>query len=57
MKTPQFYLENIPGQLDNVIIKFKAGDPYKDISFKIINKEWDISERHGFKSKFDKGIL
>lgn len=55
--TPQFYLENVPGDSEAVIIKFKAGLPYLELAFKIINKEWDVSERHGFKSVFDKGVL
>jgi len=58
LKTPQFYLENTnDGLFDTVVIKFKAGPPYEDISFKIINKEWDMSEKHGFKSVFKEGVL
>ena len=57
LSTPQFYLENIPGNKDEVLIKFKASEPYADLVFKIINKEWDVSERHGFVSKFDRGVL
>jgi hypothetical protein len=45
------------GQFDTVTIRFKAGPPYEEIAFKIINKEWDMSEKHGFKSVFDKGML
>lgn len=57
MQTPQFYLENIQGQPDTLIIRFKAGAPYEELAFRIINKEWDMSEKHGFKSIFDKGVL
>jgi hypothetical protein len=55
--TPQFYLDNIPDQPETVIITFRAGAPYEDLAFKIINKEWDVSEKHGFKTVFDKGVL
>lgn len=57
MQTPQFYLENIRDQPDTLIICFKAGAPYEDLAFKIINKEWDMSDKHGFKTIFDKGVL
>jgi hypothetical protein len=40
-----------------LVIKFKAGAPYKYLAFTIANREWEMSERHGFKSSFDKGIL
>jgi hypothetical protein len=57
-QTPQFYLSNTSdGSLDTVIITFKAGPPYEDVAFQIINKEWDMSEKHGFRSLFDQGVL
>lgn len=31
-----------------MMIKFKAGPPYKDIAFKILRKEWDFTEKSGF---------
>ena len=57
--TPQFKLENnVDGSLDTIVIRFKAGAPYQDLSFRIVNKEWDILEKHGFKSAFDeRGVL
>ena len=54
--TPQFYLE--PNATpDTLNIRFHAGAPYEDIAFTIINREWEMSERHGFRSSFDRGIL
>jgi Cactus-binding C-terminus of cactin protein/Conserved mid region of cactin len=55
-KAPQFYLE--PNE-DNetCTIRFHAGPPYEDIAFKILNREWDFSDRNGFKSFYDKGVL
>ncbi len=40
-----------------MMIKFKAGPPYKDIAFKILRKEWDFTEKSGFEAIFTKGIL
>jgi hypothetical protein len=39
------------------MIRFSAGAPYEDLAFQIINKEWDYSDRMGFKSVFSRGIL
>ena len=39
------------------IIKFMAGPPYEDLAFQIVNREWDLSDRQGFKCIFDRGIL
>ena len=56
--TPQFYLiNNSDGTLDTVVIKFCGGAPYEDLAFRIINKEWDTIEKHGFVSLFDNGVL
>ena len=55
-KAPQFYLEQ-NGTNDTLTIRFQAGPPYEDIAFTIVNREWEMSERHGFKSSFDRGIL
>ena len=55
-KTPQYKIErcNTP---DMCILRFHSGAPYEDIAFKIKNREWDMSEKSGFKIIFDKGIL
>ena len=55
-RTPQFYLEQ-NSTADTLTIRFSAGVPYEDIAFTIVNKEWEMSERHGFKRGFDRGIL
>ena len=55
--TPQFYLEPSSENEDSLVIRFKAGPPYEDIAFQIVNREWEMSERHGFKCSFDRGIL
>jgi len=55
-KAPQFHLEESDTP-DTLNIRFHAGPPYEDIAFKIVNKEWELSEKHGFKCVFDRGIL
>ena len=55
-KTPQYSLERCD-QPDMCIIRFHSGAPYEDIAFKIKNREWDMTEKAGFKNIFDKGIL
>ena len=55
-RAPKFFLEAADSE-DFAIIRFKAGAPYEDVAFKIINKEWEKDPWHGFKCLFDKGIL
>lgn len=54
--TPEYTLERADCA-DTCVIRFHAGAPYEDIAFKIANREWDMTERAGFKNIFDKGIL
>lgn len=42
---------------DVAIITFKAGSPYEDIAFKIVNRPWERSHKRGFRSSFDRGVL
>ena len=55
-KTPQYKIERCSTP-DTCILRFHSGAPYEDIAFKIKNREWDMSEKSGFKNIFDKGIL
>lgn len=54
--TPQYVIERSDIK-DTCIIRFSAGPPYEDISFKIVNREWDMNEKAGFRNFFDRGIL
>jgi hypothetical protein len=56
-RAPQFYLEPDPHTTETCTIRFHAGPPYEDIAFRVVNREWEFSERHGFKNVFDRGIL
>lgn len=55
-KAPQYTLERSDTP-DTCMIRFHAGPPYEDIAFKIVNREWDMTEKAGFKNLFDRGIL
>lgn len=56
-KSPIFTLQQDDGFPDTVIVVFKAGPPYEDMAFRIVNKEWEYGHKRGFKSCFDKGVL
>lgn len=46
-----------PPPAETVLIRFKAGAPYEDIAFRIVNKEWEYGYKRGFVCVFDRGIL
>jgi len=54
--TPKYVVEAADTQ-DFCIIRFTAGPPYEDLAFKIVNKEWEIGRRAGYKSTFQRGVL
>jgi hypothetical protein len=41
---------------DVATLLFKAGPPYEDIAFTIVNKDWEHSHKRGFRSSFDRGV-
>ncbi|KAM7263401.1 hypothetical protein ACFE04_001084 [Oxalis oulophora] len=57
IKAPTYAIENDGNSSDTCIIRFHAGPPYEDIAFRIVNKEWDYSNKKGFKCTFERGIL
>lgn len=58
-KAPTFKIERDPTSKDNstCFIRFSAGPPYEDIAFRIVNKEWELSHKKGYKCTFERGIL
>ena len=42
---------------ETCILRIHAGPPYEDIAFKIVNKEWEYSNKRGFKCSFERGIF
>ncbi|KAL6221059.1 hypothetical protein ACLB2K_008811 [Fragaria x ananassa] len=60
-RTPIYRIEKDEG-VDNTnnntcIIRFSAGPPYEDIAFWIVNRDWELSHKKGFKCTFERGIL
>jgi len=55
--TPPTYKIHQTENPDLVILHFQAGPPYLDIAFKIVNGEWEYSQKTGFKCMFSNGIL
>ncbi|XP_039190684.1 cactin [Crotalus tigris] len=55
--TPEYFLEACPDNKDFATLRFHAGPPYEDIAFKIVNREWEYSHRHGFRCQFANGIF
>jgi hypothetical protein len=57
-RAPTYRIEpKADGSKDTVILRFIAGSPYEDIAFEIVNKEWEMSHRRGFRCAFDRGVL
>ncbi|GAA49403.1 hypothetical protein CLF_103019 [Clonorchis sinensis] len=58
-KTPTYTLTPCedPSQRDFAILRFSAGPPYEDIAFKIVNREWEYSYKHGFRCQFQNNIF
>ena len=55
--TPSYTLTVCSDNRDFVILQIRAGPPYEDIAFKIVNQEWELQPKHGFKCSFDRGVL
>ncbi|KNE59589.1 hypothetical protein AMAG_18210 [Allomyces macrogynus ATCC 38327] len=57
-RAPTYRIEpKADGTKDTVILRFIAGPPYEDIAFEIVNKEWEMSHRRGFRCVYDRGVL
>ena len=57
-QVPSFFLEKDPeNPEDFCILRIHAGPPYEDIAFRIVNREWEMSYRKGFKCVFDRGVF
>ncbi|KAI7868629.1 mid region of cactin-domain-containing protein [Spinellus fusiger] len=54
---PTYYIEKDLDSPETVLIRFRAGPPYEDIAFRIVNREWEYSHKKGFKCSFDRGVL
>lgn len=55
-EAPKYYIEKSDSP-DTCTLRFHAGPPYEDVAFKIVNREWNLSHRFGFRVVFDRGVL
>merc|ERR1711972_372618 len=55
-QAPTYYIEHSDTS-ETVTIRFHAGPPYEDVAFKIVNREWNLSHKFGFRVVFDRGVL
>jgi hypothetical protein len=58
-KAPSYKVEEDPESDDGstCIVRFSAGPPYEDIAFRVVNKNWELNPKRGFKCVFERGIL
>merc|ERR1711971_258698 len=56
-KAPTYYLEKDGSSGETLTLRFHAGPPYEDVAFKIVNQEWNLSHKFGFRVVFDRGVL
>ncbi|KAL3638384.1 hypothetical protein CASFOL_017755 [Castilleja foliolosa] len=56
-KPPTYDILRDGESVETCIIRFRAGPPYQDIAFRIVNSDWDYSRKNGFKSTFERGVL
>ena len=57
VNTPEYFLEPCKDNREFVVLRFHAGPPYEDIAFKVVNREWEYSYKHGFRSQFNCNIF
>lgn len=56
-QTPSYTVTTCEDNKDFAIIRFKAGPPYEDIAFKIVQREWNYSYKNGFRSQFHNNMF
>lgn len=56
-KTPEYTVTPLEDSKDFAVLRFKAGPPYEDIAFKIVNREWEYSYKRGFRCQFQNNIF
>merc|ERR1712039_475126 len=47
-KAPTYYVEH-SDTAETVTLRFHAGPPYEDVAFKVVNREWNLSHKFGFR--------
>ena len=55
--TPQYTLTPCKDNADFCILLIRAGPPYENIAFKIVNREWEYGYKRGFRCQFQNNIF
>merc|ERR1711962_255554 len=55
--TPEYIVTPCEDDKNFAVLRFKAGPPYEDIAFKIVNREWECAGRKGFRCQFNNKIF
>ncbi|XP_074640523.1 splicing factor Cactin-like [Tubulanus polymorphus] len=55
--TPEYTITPETDSADFAILRFRAGPPYEDIAFRIVNREWEYSYKRGFRCQFNNNIF
>jgi hypothetical protein len=55
--TPEYKITPHASNPDLCVITFKGGAPYTDLAFTIFNREWERSDRSGFRCSFERGVF
>lgn len=42
---------------ETITLRFTAGPPYEDVAFKVVNRQWNMSHKFGFRCVFERGVL
>ncbi|XP_076101845.1 splicing factor Cactin-like [Mytilus galloprovincialis] len=56
-KPPEYTLTPCEDNKDFAILRYRAGPPYEDIAFKVVNREWEYSYKRGFRCQFQNNIF
>ncbi|KAK3141825.1 hypothetical protein QOZ80_4BG0338760 [Eleusine coracana subsp. coracana] len=55
---PQYTVEEDGGSGgETCVVRFRAGWPYEDVAFRVVNRDWERSRNAGFRSTFENGVL
>ncbi len=56
-QTPEYHLTPCKDNDEFGILKFAGGPPYEDIAFKVVNREWELAHKHGFRCQFQNNVF
>jgi len=56
-KAPEYSLTPIKEDPEFAVLRFSGGPPYEDIAFKVVNREWELAHKHGFRCQFQNNVF